>query len=638
VLTMDKEFLERLNKRRTVVDNGAQTFESIPTPAPSGATATTASSSDTAESASCNSLKDVAMATHSRADPNGPKALQSCGLEVRRTVQEFNTAVNRRRVTVDEEGEKFENQPEDGAQAFGSTPTPSSSDVAASSSDAAKITFRSRSRDLFLSAHSRPPEVHRVSCRRSDPGEPKAPQGYALEVRRASQEFNTAINRRRATVDEEGEKFENQPGLKMADIVHVYDGYRSYADQQKIFCLNKQNNVKTLDALTFDKPPKMRLKTVVSQAQRANAGLEPQENAPTINLQISPEVVEAETKVLFEEAKALHQRDTTPGDFMPISAERSTLGSPGEEMQVSQKAGIFLRRSSSAPAMTSPSANIGQLWAIEETPEVEVVCKETDVASLLSFQTNAHAVLSRSSSVAGLRYPTVEIEQVSTIKETSDGKVVCKEAVISSLPSFQTNVNEVFKPREVATQMADEEATAVPSSLSLHAYVKPTEKSRIIRARAWIWGSLWAVRRSYKIAGGTVVGAGAVGGVSGAMGTAAGAIGGLTMAPLTFGMSVPIGAALGGSVGMVGGVIGGATTGAAVATYMTMDRCASAPDLHACEPVPSGRQLDAKRAPSRTANTAASADVRLQNAKTAAKLNRTLCQQCLCRCIATGSR
>ena len=51
-----------------------------------------------------------------------------------------------------------------------------------------------------------------------------------------------------------------------------------------------------------------------------------------------------------------------------------------------------------------------------------------------------------------------------------------------------------------------------------------------------------------------------------------------------------------------------------------------------------GRQVDAKWAPSWTAKTAASADVRLKNATTAAKLNRTPCQQCLCRCIATGSR
>ena len=57
-----------------------------------------------------------------------------------------------------------------------------------------------------------------------------------------------------------------------------------------------------------------------------------------------------------------------------------------------------------------------------------------------------------------------------------------------------------------------------------------------------------------------------------------------------------------------------------------------------CLSWPAGRQLDANWTPSWTAKTAASADERLKNAKTAAKLNRTLCQQCFCRCIATGSR
>ena len=50
---------------------------------------------------------------------------------------------------------------------------------------------------------------------------------------------------------------------------------------------------------------------------------------------------------------------------------------------------------------------------------------------------------------------------------------------------------------------------------------------------------------------------------------------------------------------------------------------------------PIGRQLDAKWAPSWTVKTAASVNVRLKDAKTAAKSHRTPCQQYFCRRMAT---
>ena len=51
-----------------------------------------------------------------------------------------------------------------------------------------------------------------------------------------------------------------------------------------------------------------------------------------------------------------------------------------------------------------------------------------------------------------------------------------------------------------------------------------------------------------------------------------------------------------------------------------------------------GRQVDANWTPSWTAKTAASADICLKNAKTAAKSSRMPWQQYVCRCIATGAR
>ena len=50
---------------------------------------------------------------------------------------------------------------------------------------------------------------------------------------------------------------------------------------------------------------------------------------------------------------------------------------------------------------------------------------------------------------------------------------------------------------------------------------------------------------------------------------------------------------------------------------------------------PIGRQLDAKWAPSWSAKTAASVNIRLKDAKTAAKSHRTPCQQYVCRRMAT---
>merc|ERR1719235_91198 len=96
-----------------------------------------------------------------------------------------------------------------------------------------------------------------------------------------------------------------------------------------------------------------------------------------------------------------------------------------------------------------------------------------------------------------------------------------------------------------------------------------TEDMVSVSYKEWLWGALehGYKKRSVKIAGGAVVGAGAVGAPAGAAGAAVGGVGGIFLAPFTLGVSIPVGAAIGGTVGMLGGTMTGAAAGAGVATF-----------------------------------------------------------------------
>eukprot|EP00930_Biecheleria_cincta_P009212 TRINITY_DN110908_c0_g1_i1.p2 TRINITY_DN110908_c0_g1~~TRINITY_DN110908_c0_g1_i1.p2 ORF type:complete len:209 (+),score=35.05 TRINITY_DN110908_c0_g1_i1:3-629(+) len=65
---------------------------------------------------------------------------------------------------------------------------------------------------------------------------------------------------------------------------------------------------------------------------------------------------------------------------------------------------------------------------------------------------------------------------------------------------------------------------------------------------------------------GAAVGAGTLGAGAGTVGAIAGGSCGLLLAPFTFGLSVPLGAAVGGGVGIFGGLLGGALAGRSLVT------------------------------------------------------------------------
>lgn len=165
---MVNELLERLNKRRAVVDDGALTFESTPDPS-------------SACSKSQESKTDIGprtlnggYAAKPSASPDAPKR---CGKT------DFNEALQRRRLVVDEKGEKFEN-----------AHTPSTDSQVDVRSQAAQADVRSQAGFFDL-----PWERPRVpSAKRQD--------------------FKTALSSRRAQVDEEGQTWRGSVAGSIAGI------------------------------------------------------------------------------------------------------------------------------------------------------------------------------------------------------------------------------------------------------------------------------------------------------------------------------------------------------------------------------------------------------------------------------------
>lgn len=134
-------------------------------------------------------------------------------------------------------------------------------------------------------------------------------------------------------------------------------------------------------------------------------------------------------------------------------------------------------------------------------------------------------------------------------------------------PSSSSSDPEVSHPPlgSLGPRRADPEETTVPGNRD-----RAREEENVVassgftaRVRALADRAHGVAQRNPKTCG-AVVGGTAVGATGGAVGTVTGGAVGLLAAPLTFGLSVPVGAAIGGTMGTLGGAVSGGTLGAIV--------------------------------------------------------------------------